>query len=181
MNTDFCFAVEDADEARYRNQLHFQPRVAFKQAPQPRGDKHDANALGDTQTDFSQRRDGLVDLFLSQQCDVFHRFGVFEQGLPRRGQFVALGMLYKQCSAQVLFDALNVPCHGAMGGIKALGGSQQAAAALQLQEVPHVIPVEHDQPPRALHQMWLTDDCAKTHKPWVKSRVCNTKIINRMV
>ena len=72
---------------------------------------------------------------------------MFEQGLPRRGQFVALGMLYKQCSAQVLFDALNVPCHGAMGGIKALGGSQQAAAALQLQEVPHVIPVEHDQLP----------------------------------
>ena len=29
--------------------------------------------------------------------------------------------------------------------------------------------------------MWLTDDCAKTHKPWVKSRVSNSKLINRMV
>ena len=95
MNTDFCFAVEDADEARYCDQFHLQTWITLKQTPQSRGDKHDANALGDTQTDFAQGGEGLVDFFLGQQCDVFHRFGMFEQGLPGRGQFVPLSILHK--------------------------------------------------------------------------------------
>lgn len=55
---------------------------------------------------------------------------MFEQRLPGRGQLVALGMLHKQRRAQVLFDVLNVPCHGAVGGIEALGSREQAPAAL---------------------------------------------------
>ncbi|CNM87154.1 Uncharacterised protein [Mycobacterium tuberculosis] len=37
-----------------------------------------------------------------------------------------------------------MPGHGGMRGFQALRGGKQAAAALQLQKITQVIPVEHD-------------------------------------
>ena len=146
MDADFGLTVENADKARHRHQLHLQPRIALKQAAQTGCNEHDADAFGDPQTDLAQRRHGLGDFFLCQQRNVFHRLGVLEQRLPGRGQFVPLRMLHEQRCAQMVFDGLNVPRHRAVGGIEAFGGGQQAAAALQLQKIPQVIPVEHECP-----------------------------------
>ncbi|MNV94726.1 hypothetical protein D3C71_1895450 [compost metagenome] len=68
---------------------------------------------------------------------------MLEQGLARGGQLVALGMLHEQRGPQALLDALDMPGHGAVGSVQALGGGQQAAAALQLEEKPQIIPIEH--------------------------------------
>ncbi|MNV57108.1 hypothetical protein D3C71_1494220 [compost metagenome] len=143
MNADLCLAVEDADKTRHGDQFHFEPRVALEQRVHARGEEHDADAFGHTQADLAQRGDGLGDFFLRQQGDVFHGLGVLEQRMAGRGQFVTLRVLHEQCGAQALLDAFDVSGHGAVGGVEALGGRQQTATALQLEEKPQIIPIEH--------------------------------------
>ncbi|MNJ54903.1 hypothetical protein D3C77_503650 [compost metagenome] len=53
VDADFRLAVEDADEARHRNQFHLQPRIAFEQAAHARGEEHDADAFGDAQANLA--------------------------------------------------------------------------------------------------------------------------------
>ncbi|MNZ55405.1 hypothetical protein D3C78_733310 [compost metagenome] len=130
VDADFCFAVEDADKARHSDQFHLQSRIAFEQATHARGEEHDTDAFSDTQADLAQWGDGLGNLFLGQQCDVFHGFGMFEQRLAGGRQFVTLGVLNEQGSTQALLDIVDVPGHGAVGSVEALGRGQQATAAL---------------------------------------------------
>ncbi|MCY1313789.1 hypothetical protein D9M70_643450 [compost metagenome] len=68
---------------------------------------------------------------------------MLEQGLAGRRQFIALGVLNEQCSAQALLDIVDMPGHGAVGGVEAFSRGQQATATLQLEKKPQIIPVEH--------------------------------------
>ena len=90
---------------------------------------------------------GAVDWVISSWAskrDVFHGFGVFEQRFAGRGQFIALGVLDKQRGAEALFDGLDVPGHGGVGGVQTAGSGEQTPAALQFEKKPQVIPVEHE-------------------------------------
>ncbi|MNE72887.1 hypothetical protein D3C80_1688660 [compost metagenome] len=84
---------------------------------------------------------------------------MLEQGLPGRRQFVALGMLNEQRGAQTLLDIVDMPGHGAVGGVEAFGRGQQPAAALQLEKKPQIIPVEHAFP----CESGVHGRCVKTH------------------
>ncbi|MNV51032.1 hypothetical protein D3C71_1430690 [compost metagenome] len=144
MDADFRLAVEDADKTRHRHQFHLQPRIAFEQAVHATGQEHDAQPLRHADADLAQRRGGLGDFLLGQQRHVLHRLGVFKQRLARRGHLVTLGMLDEQRRTEALFDGLDVPRHGGMGGVQATGSREQTPAALQFEKKPQVIPVEHE-------------------------------------
>lgn len=174
MDADLRFAVEDADEARHGDQFHFQPRITLEQANHATGEKLDAKAFGDADTDLAQRRGGLGDFFLRQQRDVFHRFGVLEQGLSRRGHFIALGVLDEQRRAEAFLDRFNMPRHCRVGGVEPARGSEQAAAALQLEKKAQVVPVEHG---RSLSAV-VTSGCLKTHSGCAKTNILLTKANN---
>ena len=88
--------------------------------------------------------------FFGQQRNVLHGFGMFEQCLARRRQFITLGVLHKQRGAEAFLDGLDMPGHGRMGGLQALGSGEQAPATLQFKEVSQVIPVEHVASPLGL-------------------------------
>ncbi len=78
----------------------------------------------------------MGEFVFGQQRDVFHGFGVFEQGFAGGRQLVALRVLYKQCGTEAFLDRLDVTGHGGMGGFQTLRGGEQAATALQLKKKP---------------------------------------------
>ncbi|MGS0546347.1 hypothetical protein ACU8WE_27900 [Pseudomonas parakoreensis] len=83
-------------------------------------------------------------------------------------------MLDEQCGAEAPFDGLNVPGDGGVSGVQASGGREQAAAALQLQKKPQVVPVEHGVSLSAR----VKPGCSKTHSGWVKTNILLTKADN---
>ncbi|MNI96113.1 hypothetical protein D3C73_1545050 [compost metagenome] len=68
---------------------------------------------------------------------------MLEQRLAGGRQFVALRVLHEKWCAQAFLDALDMPGNRAMGRVEPLGSAEQAATALQLEEKPQIIPVEH--------------------------------------
>jgi hypothetical protein len=79
-------------------------------------------------------------------------------------------MLDKQRRAEALFDGLDVPGHGSVGGVQTAGSGEQTPAALQLEKKPQVIPVEHEP-----SLMW---GCLKTHSGCAKTNILLTKANN---
>ncbi|CAI8857219.1 hypothetical protein EMIT0232MI5_20219 [Pseudomonas sp. IT-232MI5] len=174
VNADFRFTVEDADEARHGDQFHFQSRIAFEQADHAAGEKLDAQPFRHPHTNLAQWRGGLGDLFLRQQRHVFHRFSMLKQRLPRWGHFVALRVLDEQRGAEAFLDGFDVAGDGGVGGVEAAGGGEQAAAALQLEKKPQVVPVEHGVSLSAK----VYAGCLKTHSGCAKTNILLTKANN---
>lgn len=83
-------------------------------------------------------------------------------------------MLNKQRSAEAFFNGLDVAGDGGVGGVESAGGGEQAAAALQFEKKPQVVPVEHGGSLSAI----VYECCLKTHSGCAKTNILLTKANN---
>lgn len=83
-------------------------------------------------------------------------------------------MLDEQRGAEAFFDGLDMPGDGGVRGVQTPGGGEQAAAALQLEKEPQVVPVEHGVSLSAM----VNQGCLKTHSGCAKTNILLTKANN---